>query len=701
MDIFNKKKWLLILIISISITIWSYISYKDYNSILLSQNKEDSITFYSNINELELKINKVITYIYGLNGFISSHLDHSLSNHEFNTYSREIQKNTDFIKNISIAPNNIQTFVYPLKGNELTLGHNLENDTRENVRNDVKQAMETKNIIISGPYELRQGGLGMIVRSPIFNKDDYWGLVNVVVNIGDLITTINIHNSSINYEISNDDGAFWKNSDFSDYNITTSIKIADDNWIIKGFIVNTLTVNNLHRFFRNLIVSFVFILVVSQSIIRISFNNFLLSKKIKDLIYLDILTSLPNRRALQISINTLIKNKTPFGLAFIDLDNFKDINDSLGHSAGDQMLQQIAERINENKDYKAFRWGGDEFIIIQRNVNEENFLLLIKMIVGKINIPIALSKEQYLITSSAGISFYPTHGNSMDEIIKLADASMYTVKNNGKNKVQVFNASIGEKISKEFDLERKLKKALLENELKVFYQPQYCIKANKIIGVEALLRWKDHNGDNIPPNIFIPIAEKSKLIYKIDEFVLKSSLEQIKIWESNNINLKIAVNISANHFTHDFKDLVLWMLKEYNVNSDMLELEITETLAITDFDKTKKLIDDISSTGINIALDDFGTGYSSLSYLSKLNISTLKIDQSFVSKMDTENSEYEIVKLILNITKVLNIKTVAEGVENKEQLKLLADLGCDFCQGYLFSKAVLPEDIETLYFENI
>lgn len=702
MDVSHKKMFLLILIIFISITTWSYVSYKDYNSILVDQNKEDLIEFYSTINELELKINKTMIYIYGLNGFIYSHLDHSITKAEFDTYAKETQKYAYFIKNISVAPNNIQTYVYPLEGNELTLGHNLENDTRDDVKADIKQAMETKNIVISGPYELRQGGLGMVVRNPIFNIDEYWGIVNVVVNIGDIINSSNINSSSsIYYKISNRNGTFWSSSNFDDYNITTSIKIADNNWIIKGFIIDTLNKDSFKKFLRNLIISFLFIIIASQSIIRIYFNNFLLSTKVKDLIYLDILTSLPNRRALEIAINTLIKNKTPFGLAFIDLDNFKDINDSLGHSVGDQMLKQIAERINENKDYRAFRWGGDEFIILQKNASERNFFLLIKMIIGKISIPICLSKEQYLITSSAGISFYPDHGDSIDEIIKLADASMYTVKNDGKNKVQVFNTTIGEKISKEFDIERKLEKALSEKKLRVFYQPQYSIKSKKIVGVEALLRWKDDDGNNIPPNIFIPIAEKSKLIYKIDEFVLESSLEQIKIWEKNNIKLKIAVNISANHFTHDFKNLVLWMLKKYDVNSNMLELEITETLAVTDFDKTKRLIDDISSAGIDIALDDFGTGYSSLSYLSKLNISTLKIDQSFVSKMDSENSEYEIVKLILNITKVLNIKTVAEGVETIEQLNLLAELGCNSFQGYLFSKAVTPENIEDLYFKSI
>lgn len=680
---------------------WLFYLNVRYESILEEQQKSFKAEFNEICKELELDITQTMAFIYGLRGFVYSQIDTSLTQEIFDTYAEETQNYATNIQNFSVAPNNIQQFVFPLEGNELTIGHDLGNDERENVRRDVMAASHTESIIISGPYTLRQGELGMIVRSPIYSDGQYWGLVNVAVDLEAVLQNSAItETSEILYALSKNDTLFWRINESDTYNIEHKIRVADDLWTISGHIPNTLASAYQKLFLGTVISSLLFFALLSFFIIRIFYNNFLMSSKIKSLIYSDILTKLPNRRALEIYVEDLISKEVPFGLAFIDLDNFKDINDTLGHSIGDELLIKITKRIENGQSYKAYRWGGDEFIIIKEHVSEEVFKEDLAIIVERINLPVTLKEEEYIITCSAGLSFYPKDGDTKDEIIKLADATMYSVKDQGKNMIQVYTKEIGEYLKREIQIERLLEQALKDEALIIYYQPKYNIKTKCIDSVEALLRWQGSDGKYISPALFIPIAEKSNLIHHIDEYVVEHTIKQLHQWQLQGIDLCVAINVSASHLTENFKEMLTSTLEKHQIAPQKIELEITETAAIDNFEMAQDFIEEIGALGVSFALDDFGTGYSSLSYLSKLNISTLKIDKSFVDLMVLMPNENTIVKAVFEITKVMKIKTVAEGVEERTQLSFLEELECDYFQGYLLSKAITADELVKLLQED-
>ena len=697
-----KKLGVYILLVLSSLIIFVYAAYQDYKVILNRQMESDRLVFYKVANQMELHLNETMVFIYGLRGFVHSQLDDGITPDEFEKFSKEAQFYGRYVRNFSIAPDNIQQYVFPIIGNEVTIGHNLTTDKRENVRNDVNRAMETGNIIVSGPYELRQGNLGMVLRNPIYNEQTYWGLVNVVVDVESIIAdSINFNpQNHINFELLSDDGIFYENGFVDTGNISYKIEFAGNHWVVNGYIQTFLRTENLRLLYRDTLLYLLLIGLGAFVISRIISNNFLLSHKVKGLIYSDTLTKLPNRRALDLQIEENIRDEVPFALGFLDLDNFKDINDMLGHSFGDQVLIEITRRIQDQHNYHVYRWGGDEFIIVKEETDKEAFAQIMKEIAEKVYIPIHLDGESYHITCSAGISFYPDDGFSKEEVIKLADATMYIAKKHGKNNILLYSTEIGENLKNVHRVERRLEQAIHNGELEVHYQPKYDFDHQGVKSVEALVRWQDENGAYVPPSFFIPLAEEINLIGRLDEYVLETVAKQIKAWAKEGIHINVAVNISAKHFTTSLVDYMVDLLNRHNLTPNSIELEITETAAVEDFDYTKALIDKLNDMDIHIALDDFGTGFSSLNYLSELRFTTLKIDRAFISKLNYFTREYTIVKSIVEITKSFRIKTIAEGVEESHQLEILEKLGCDGYQGYYLSKALPADDFKKWLEEN-
>lgn len=690
----GSKTLIIIGLIVLMSIITIVVIYNDYVDISNNHHEEMKNQFTLTANDFQSNLDRAMTYIFGLRGYVYSQLDSTITLESFNEFASRTQDYAYYIKNFSVAPNNIQEYVFPLEGNEATLGHNLDTDSRENVVQDVTLAKESKQIVISGPYTLRQGGLGMVVRNPIYKNDEYWGLVNVVVDLESLIEESDISKKSqIQYSISSNSETFWGNT--SEDLLEYEFRVGDDVWFIRAYYDKTIGYQEMLTLIRDSVVLIIIMLVLLFWIIRIFNRNLILSSRIKSLIYQDILTKLPNRRALEEALDLLIVKKTPFSIAFIDLDNFKDINDSLGHSYGDQLLIEIASRISSSTNTQSYRWGGDEFIIVSFE-SEDSFVSIVKEIQHEISIPVVLSNEEYIITCSAGICSYPKDGSSAEEIIKLADTTMYFAKSKGKNSVYAYDASFGEKLFEDYRIERRLEYALKNDLLELHYQPQYNLIHECIDIVEALARLKDENGDNISPGKFIPIAEKSHLIYALDEYVFEKVLQQLHIWLEEGTKVKVAVNISGKHFTKKFFRFIKEKMNEYLIDPSLIEFEITETVAIEDIDTAIEFIDALDEIGIQVALDDFGTGYSSLSYISILKLSSLKIDRSFINKIEQDNSEYNIIQSVINIVDGLGITSVAEGVENDKQLELIRSIGCDRYQGYLLSKPVPSYQIPDL-----
>lgn len=706
MNIFKHKKEIILTVLTLIIffNTWAYVVSLYEENLKINEYKVLEHEFSDSVSSLELSLNQTTTFIYGLRGFVYSQLANGINEISFNQYADKTQESAYSIKNFSIAPGNIQTFVYPLKGNEVTIGHDLNKDERTNIQADLKKVISTKTTVMSGPYELRQGGLGLIVRDPIFSNGEYWGIANIVVDVDDVIARSNMvkEYSGLEFTIrTENENMFYGEKQSRKSDFTTEIIVINQVWTIDAYIIGDAGTSAGYdtrvEYFK--IISFFVLLFTITLIVSNIYRNILLSDKVKDMIYKDALTGLPNRRALKEKMSEAIKTNHKFAVTFLDLDNFKNINDVLGHSIGDQVLITISKRLSsfKNENVSIFRWGGDEFLIITEDYGLEEYILPEFLdVIEQIREPIRLFDKDYKLSASAGISFYPADGKVVEELLKNSDIAMYHAKKSGKDMVRFYNENIGKDTADRIELEQKLNYALEEKELEVYFQPKMNMTTNEIIGAEALVRWFS-DGVMISPDKFIAVAETNGLITKIDQFVLRETIKFIKHWNSKGVKLQVSCNISAQQFNEQIISIIKECFEDSDIESGQLELEITETTAIENFEYAKELINRLKNIGVGVALDDFGTGYSSLSYLSKLRISTIKIDRSFIMKLEDNSYENKIVKAIISLASDINMKIIAEGVETKEQKDILRSLDCDICQGFYYSKAIPSEDFENFY----
>ncbi|MCX8129471.1 MAG: EAL domain-containing protein [Clostridia bacterium] len=421
-------------------------------------------------------------------------------------------------------------------------------------------------------------------------------------------------------------------------------------------------------------------------------------KNLHHLAYYDSLTDLPNRTLLNEKLSAIISEKRDrkFALFFIDSDNFKLVNDTLGHETGDRLIVQIGRRLSllVHREDMVFRLGGDEFIFLMSDFEDINMVGEYADRIMEIFIEAFEVKGSILnISASMGISIYPYHGTTSDELLKNADIAMYKAKESGKSKFVIFDKSMDDEIAERMNLEKHLHKALKNNEFILYYQPQVDIKTGEISGFEALVRWNSPDIGIVPPFKFITIAEDSRLIIPLGEVILRNACLFIrKVQDFGWGGYTISVNISIIQLMQEnFVDIVLKTIEETGINPETLELEITESVLMESFEIINKKLEVLNQKGVKIALDDFGKGYSSLSYLEQLSISTLKIDKSFIDSISGSKKGETLVGAIVSIGHNMGLNVVAEGVETQEQLEYLIVNGCDRFQGYLFSKP-LPEN---------
>lgn len=430
--------------------------------------------------------------------------------------------------------------------------------------------------------------------------------------------------------------------------------------------------------------------------------------ELEHMAYHDILTDLPSRNLFLVELERALKDAEPknkkLAVIFIDLDNFKDVNDTLGHSTGDLLLQSLALRLKEHirKQDILTRLGGDEFAVMIQDIDSEEevyeFCLRIK---DKILEPFEFNGSRFNISPSIGVCMYPASAVSGEELLKNADTAMYRSKNIGKNTIQFYQDFMRTDMLRRLSVENRLRNALNKEIFTLHYQPQVCLKTGKIRAFEALIRWTDEELGVITPNEFIPVAESAGLIVPLGEWILKEACREAKRFNNSQNNILISVNISAVQLKQlDFVDLVKKTLTETGLKPELLELEVTETTLISSFETTIKMFEDLRKLGVKISLDDFGTGYSSLSYLRKLPIDTLKIDKSFIKDLDKESIEKEIAESIVSLVHKLNIEVIAEGVENGKQLAYLMKCNCDNIQGFLISKPVPADNAIELMNKN-
>lgn len=420
--------------------------------------------------------------------------------------------------------------------------------------------------------------------------------------------------------------------------------------------------------------------------------------------YYDPLTSLPNRHLLHDRLSFMVshakRNQTLMSVLLLDINRFKIINDTLGFGAGDLLLQTISTRIKSClRDVDAvFRLGDDEFAIVLEEIAQpQDAARVAKRILAVCSLPLQLSDRELYVTASIGISIFPNDGEDMEVLLKNAEAAMNRAKEMGINNYQHYKPTMNARAFEQLTVEHNLRKALKNNELIVYYQPQIDLATEKIIGAEALLRWKQPDLGMISPAQFIPIAEDTGLILPIGEWVLKTACLQAKGWLDYGRKIVIAVNLSARQFQQqDLVSTVSRVLQETNLPPQYLELEITESLGMKNPELTLKTLHELKSMGIHISIDDFGTGYSSLSYLKRFPIDTLKIDRSFVMDIQTDANDSAIVLAIIALAHSLKLKVIAEGVEQRHQAQFLLEHGCEMVQGYLYSPPVTGEEFKKL-----
>jgi diguanylate cyclase (GGDEF)-like protein/PAS domain S-box-containing protein len=425
-------------------------------------------------------------------------------------------------------------------------------------------------------------------------------------------------------------------------------------------------------------------------------------ERVQFLAYYDALTELPNRILLQDRLAKALagarRQKDKVALLFVDLDRFKDINDSLGHSVGDLVLQEVAERLKRGArelDTVA-RLGGDEFLIVLTAVKGvADAAVAADRIVKSLSAGFVAQGHSISISCSLGISIFPEHGVDGETLIKAADAAMYCAKQNGRNNFRFFTEDMNAQAAERLTVENSLRLALGKKELFLVYQPQIDMASGKIVGLEALLRWQHPELGLVPPDKFIRIAENSGQIMAIGEWVLRTACAQAQKWQDAGVPaVSVAVNVSAIQFRQEgFCDLIRSVLHETGLAPQYLELELTESLLLANADVTFSVLQELKAMGLTLAIDDFGTGYSSFDYLRHFRVSKLKIDRTFIQNVAVDPDDAAITSAIIGMAKSLNLKVIAEGVENEAQMSFLRAHQCDEIQGYYFSKPLAVDQV--------
>ncbi|MCB1759232.1 MAG: EAL domain-containing protein [Gammaproteobacteria bacterium] len=428
-------------------------------------------------------------------------------------------------------------------------------------------------------------------------------------------------------------------------------------------------------------------------------------ERLRRLAYHDVLTGLPNRQLFNDRLNQAIKyadrNNARLALFFIDLDRFKNVNDTLGHSVGDKVLQLTAERLNKHtrQTDTLSRLGGDEFTIIIQDITE-NFdtVRVAEKVIKAFQTPLVIDGQELFMTPSIGIAMFPDDAKTSEELVKYADTAMYRAKELGGNGFQFFAADMSDPVRWSLTIENALRRAVEQQTITLEYQPQFDLRSGDIVGLEALARWQHHGMEETPPEIFIKVAEETGLIHRMGDQIIEMACQQAAQWHREGFNsLKVSINLSLLQLKQsDFSDRLQKIVRDSGAPKEMIELEITETTLMENAGFMESMINMLSVQGFRIAIDDFGTGYSSLSYLKRLSIDRVKIDSSFVKELPDAANDAAICTAIISMAHNLNLSVVAEGVESDEQMEFLRKSHCDEIQGYIFSKPVGPQEISEM-----
>jgi diguanylate cyclase (GGDEF)-like protein len=433
------------------------------------------------------------------------------------------------------------------------------------------------------------------------------------------------------------------------------------------------------------------------------------SNIMKYLAHHDSLTALPNKNLFLDRLKQAIKNakrqQQSLAVLFLDLDRFKEINDTYGHDIGDELLKKISQRLQKcmRDDDTIARIGGDEFTVLLPNINQISVIKVVEKVFDEIKKPIIINGIDLHTTFSAGISIFRQDGETPYILLRNADTAMYKAKDNGKNSYEFYNENMTELVRTRLELNTDIRNGLKYGEFEAYYQPKIDATTLRVVGLEALIRWNHPTKGLLYPVEFIPFAEEVGLIIEIDQYMLEHCVKQLVEWSAGGYKTgKLSINVSTKKLESDnFRSELYRLIEKSGVNTNLLELEILESQIMEDPERSIDILRSIRSLGISISIDDFGTGYSSLSYLKKLPVSKLKIDRSFIIDVPRDEDDAAIVKTIIALAKNLGLETIAEGVESEGQVEFLVQEGCKYIQGFYYSKALPKKECEAFMKKHV
>jgi diguanylate cyclase (GGDEF)-like protein len=636
---------------------------------------------------------------------------------DFNTYAQTVIDSIGGISNLQLAPNGVIGQIHPILGNESAIGHDILHD--DNRRNEAMLAISQKRLTLAGPFNLIQGGRAIIGRNPVFitidGKESFWGFTSVLIYFDQFLAMTKLkelESKGYHYSLSRIHPDTGQKEVFSRSKILSNkvfqsakIELPNTTWTLTMSRASLNAESNIFSYFISLLLG----LLAACLITYLQLQPELLQRVVKQktaelekLAFNDHLTGLANRRYLNRYLQQFLFEQKRYNksaaLLYLDLDDFKRVNDSMGHEYGDQLLIQIANRLSESVRIGDIvsRLGGDEFAVLLLNTDSINSIrTVVENLIEEIRKPVIFDDRSFIVSASIGITLIPKDGNTSLDLLRNADMAMYSAKNSGKNNYNFFDQKLQQQAIEKHNIETELATAVKNNELVLHYQPLIELKNNKVVSLEALVRWQHPKEGLIYPDKFINIAEDSGQIVEIGYWVIKEVCKLISRREIEFEDLQtIAINLSPKQFIDpNLLDNIRSIVNEANIDPRLLEIEITESSLMTNISEAIYVIEQLCAIGIKIAIDDFGTGYSSLAQLKHFPVNKLKIDRSFIATIESDRSDHKIVRAIIAMAHTLQITVVAEGIENKHQLSLLKNSKCDIGQGYLFSR---PVEIEKL-----